>query len=90
MSKLSWWKTAYAVALPGVATALASPAPTFTTLVNCNVTNVAFPQGELVQGTDGNLYGTTQIGGANSSGTVFKVTPTGTVADCCSAPTANF
>jgi uncharacterized repeat protein (TIGR03803 family) len=56
-----------------------SPAQTFTTLVNFNHTNGYFPVGELVQGTDGNLYGTTESGGANSSGTVFKVTPTGTL-----------
>jgi uncharacterized repeat protein (TIGR03803 family) len=79
MSKLSWWKMACAVALLGMATATASPAQTFTTLVNFNQTNGANPQGELVQGTDGNLYGTTDVGGANGSGMVFKVTPTGTL-----------
>ena len=31
----------------------------------------------LVQGTDGNLYGTTYYGGANGEGTVFKITPSG-------------
>jgi len=31
----------------------------------------------LVQGTDGNFYGTTSQGGAYSDGTVFKITPTG-------------
>ena len=33
----------------------------------------------LVQATDGNFYGTTQIGGANNDGTLFKITPTGTL-----------
>ena len=33
----------------------------------------------LIQGTDGSLYGTSQTGGAHQSGTVFKVTTTGTV-----------
>jgi uncharacterized repeat protein (TIGR03803 family) len=80
MSKLSWGKTACAVALLGVATAIASPAQTFTTLVNFNYTNGASPYFmSLVQGTDGNLYGTTESGGANGLGTVFKVTPTGTL-----------
>lgn len=36
-----------------------------------------FPAGGLVQGTDGNFYGTTSGGGVNSLGTVFKVTPSG-------------
>jgi uncharacterized repeat protein (TIGR03803 family) len=80
MSKLSWWKTACAVALLCVATAIDSPAQAFTTLVNFNQTNGANPVVELVQGTDCNLYGTADAGGANSSGTVFKVTPTGTLA----------
>jgi uncharacterized repeat protein (TIGR03803 family) len=80
MSKLNWAKTACAVALLGVATAIASPAQTFTTLVNFNYTNGANPYFmSLVQGTDGNLYGTTEGGGANGEGTVFKVTPTGTL-----------
>ena len=30
-----------------------------------------------MRGTDGNFYGTTQSGGANSNGTVFTITPTG-------------
>jgi uncharacterized repeat protein (TIGR03803 family) len=81
MSKLSWGKSACAVALLCVATAIASPAQTFTTLVNFNDTNGMNPYTmSLVQGTDGNLYGITEFGGANGVGTVFKVTPTGTLA----------
>jgi uncharacterized repeat protein (TIGR03803 family) len=38
-----------------------------------------FPQGELVQGTDGKFYGTTESGGANRGGTVFSITSTGTL-----------
>jgi uncharacterized repeat protein (TIGR03803 family) len=33
--------------------------------------------GGVIQGSDGNFYGTTYVGGANSLGTVFKVTPAG-------------
>jgi uncharacterized repeat protein (TIGR03803 family) len=33
--------------------------------------------GGLIQATDGNLYGMTGGGGANSAGTVFKITPSG-------------
>ena len=36
-----------------------------------------YPQSDLVQGTDGNFYGTTELGGANNLGTFFQVTPTG-------------
>ena len=36
----------------------------------------AFPQGALIQGGDGNLYGTTAEGGAANCGTVFMVTTT--------------
>ena len=34
--------------------------------------------GALVQGRDGNFYGTTYTGGANCAGTIFKITPGGT------------
>jgi uncharacterized repeat protein (TIGR03803 family) len=37
------------------------------------------PYAGLVQGTDGNFYGTTEFGGANNGGTVFKLTPNGTL-----------
>jgi uncharacterized repeat protein (TIGR03803 family) len=33
----------------------------------------------LVQATNGDLYGTTASGGANNGGTVFKITPSGTL-----------
>ena len=37
------------------------------------------PMGPLTQGADGNLYGVTYYGGANSAGTVYKITPSGTL-----------
>lgn len=38
------------------------------------------PYGALIQATDGNFYGTSWLGGTNGgSGTVFKITPAGTL-----------
>jgi uncharacterized repeat protein (TIGR03803 family) len=39
----------------------------------------ANPQGGIIQGTDGNFYGTTQFGGSANLGTIFKMTPQGGV-----------
>jgi len=81
------WKIASAVFLLCAAAPIAASAQSFTTLANFNVTNGAYPQYvSLVQGTDGNLYGTTSEGGAaghcllsRHCGIVFKITPTGTL-----------
>ncbi len=64
-----------------VALANVSPAQTLTTLHNFAgpPNDGAAPSAGLVQGTDGNFYGTTTTGGANNKGTVFKITPSGTV-----------
>ncbi|MGA2737908.1 MAG: choice-of-anchor tandem repeat GloVer-containing protein [Bryobacteraceae bacterium] len=39
----------------------------------------ANPEGPVIQATDGNFYGTTHFGGANNGGTVFRITPAGTL-----------
>ncbi len=39
----------------------------------------ATPLAGLVQGSDGNFYGTTYAGGDSNHGTIFKITPTGTL-----------
>jgi uncharacterized repeat protein (TIGR03803 family) len=52
---------------------------TLTTLVNFNGTNGAYPYAGLIQGSDGNFYGTTLEGGTNHEGTVFKMTTNGTL-----------
>jgi len=60
-----------------------TPTGTFTAIyafcaqVNCP--DGALPVGNLVQATDGNLYGTTAAGGANNRGTVFSITTSGTL-----------
>jgi len=59
-----------------VATAIGSLAETFTTIVTFNGTNGRSPgYGPLVQGRDGNLYGTTEIGGLYDAGTLFQLNP---------------
>lgn len=35
------------------------------------------PKGAIIQATDGNFYGTTQAGGANGFGCIYKMTPAG-------------
>ena len=55
-------------------------AGTLTTLHSFTWYDGASPVGALVQGSDGNLYGTTYGGGAEPRvGTVFKITPGGTL-----------
>ncbi len=63
-----------------VAMAITSVAQTFTNLHSFNGTDGMFPGREwLVQGVDGNFYGTTENAGADNYGLVFKITPDGTV-----------
>ncbi len=38
-----------------------------------------YPTGGVTLGWDGNLWGTTEGGGKDAAGTVFKITPTGTL-----------
>jgi uncharacterized repeat protein (TIGR03803 family) len=37
------------------------------------------PKGGLVRATDGNLYGMTEVGGSFGGGTIYKITPSGTL-----------
>jgi uncharacterized repeat protein (TIGR03803 family) len=77
MNSISGWKTACLTVLFCAATAISSPAQTFTTLASLNNANGSFSQAPLVQGLDGNLYGTTDDGGLKASGTAFKITLAG-------------
>ena len=74
---LFWAATA--MALPAQNEQDSNKAVTFTTLVNFDGTNGSFPLGSPVQGTNGNLYGTTSFGGPNLAGNVFNMTPSGTL-----------
>ena len=75
-----------------------TPAGTLSTLHNfcssggSNCTDGQHPITGLVQGTDGNFYGTTFSGGGYNSGTVFKITTAGaltTLYSFCSQGGAN-
>ena len=77
------------------AMAIASPAQTLTTLYSfCSLPNCADGEAStasLVQGTDGNFYGTTSQAGTNGgdAGTIFNITPSGTLStvyDFCAQP----
>jgi uncharacterized repeat protein (TIGR03803 family) len=50
---------------------------TLTALHSFNYQDGAYPVGGLLQGTDGNLYGTTSQSGVGGQGTVFQITTNG-------------
>jgi uncharacterized repeat protein (TIGR03803 family) len=55
-----------------------TPAGQLTTIYSfTGGTDGGFPRGNLIQGVDGNFYGTTLQGGAFNDGTVFKITANG-------------
>jgi uncharacterized protein (TIGR03437 family) len=87
-------KPTQALLLLFAAATIPSPAQTLTTLVDFNVSDGQSPS-SLVQGTDGNFYGTTFQGGMGEGqvGTVFKVTPAGTLTTlhnfCSQAPSCS-
>ncbi len=56
-----------------------TPAGVLTTMHNFEGPDGAGPLGALIQAVDGNLYGTSYVGGANGYGTVFKMSLTGTI-----------
>jgi len=55
----------------------AAPAQTFQSLFSFDGTDGTFPQAALMQATDGNFYGTTQQGGTDTVGTVYRITAQG-------------
>ncbi len=61
-----------------VVTAIASTAQTLHSIASFDESDGAAPDAALVQGSDGNLYGTTNVGGASGYGTVFKISVGGT------------
>src|ERR1039457_5768548 len=84
LSRLNWGTRACAVLALCATTAIALPARTLTTLYavcsQTNCTDGIYPSAGLIQAANGDLYGTTYAGGANNGGgTVFKITPGGTL-----------
>jgi uncharacterized repeat protein (TIGR03803 family) len=85
LQKLILWRRFSVVSLLWVASAIASPSQTFKTLASFNVTNGESPWSSLVQGFDGNFYGTAYDGGTQchtppppiGCGTIFKITAGG-------------
>jgi len=72
--------TTYGGTLGGYGTVFkVSPTGTFTLLHTFSSSDGAFPYAGLVQGSDGNFYGTTEEDGTSLYGTVFKITPSGTL-----------
>ncbi len=84
-ANFNWWKAACAAFLFCAATAMPSPAQTFTNLVSFDGTNGANPMFmSPIQGSNGNIYGTTSFGGyaplcVAGCGTVFKLNAGGTL-----------
>ncbi len=77
MIKFNWIAKVFASLVLWTLAAISLPAQTLTTLYTFHRTDGRFPVGALLQGTDGNLYGTTEVGGDYSSGNVFKISPSG-------------
>jgi len=89
MNKLKFAKRACAAFVLCAATSLVLPAQTFHVVHTFDGTDGTDVMAALVQATDGNLYGTASGGGASSFGTVFKMTPSGTLTtlyNFCSQP----
>ena len=77
-SKPNWGNLACALLLLWFTTVVTSHAQTFTTLYSFSDADGCLPSG-LIQATDGSLYGTTYGGGRGILGTIFRITPSGTL-----------
>jgi uncharacterized repeat protein (TIGR03803 family) len=71
-----------------------TPSGTVTTLYSfCaggDCTEGAYPLTGLIQGTDGDLYGTTYLGGTSGNGAIYQLTLSGTATSLYSFPSQDF
>jgi uncharacterized repeat protein (TIGR03803 family) len=89
MTKLNAWKIACVVFLLLAVAVVGAYAQDLKTVANFSGANGAGPEASLIQGTDGNLYGTTFFGGrfynpnklTSTYGVVFGVSPSGRIGD---------
>jgi uncharacterized repeat protein (TIGR03803 family) len=70
----------YSLEGPGFIYRVGTDGSSFTTLHTFAGGEGVAPQGNLLQAADGNFYGTTQFGGSSNKGTVYQMTPAGTLA----------
>ena len=61
----------------GVIFRLGSDGSGFTKLHDFTYSDGAYAEGSLIQGADGNFYGTTKSGGGSNQGLVFRIDPSG-------------
>lgn len=77
-----WLRTVLMLGLVMSIVPLALQAQTFTDLhdFNCSTDGcVGYYPGIVAQGQDGNMYGSLVVGGKNNNGTVYRITPSGTL-----------
>jgi len=77
MAKFTVRKMARILGLISIAAVVGAQAQTFNTWVNFDGTDGGNPVASLVQGLDGNFYGTTTDAGEHNGGTIFKITSSG-------------
>src|ERR1039457_2987904 len=78
LSAFSGWRNVCAVFVFSAATAIASSAQTYEIVADFDGADGSSPDSNLVQGFDGNFYGTTQFGAThNDLGTIFEMTADG-------------
>ncbi len=74
-----WCARVFAVLIVWATTAIALSAQTFTNVFDFETTNGKFPLAPVFQGTDGNLHGSAEEGGADGVGSIFSISSVGTL-----------